>query len=191
MSAAEVFRSATVPGCSEQLGCLELAGRAARLLGLVTRAWLDNSRSSRCLRGAWKQQGEDAKTSNLETDRGLTLCHNLQSRSFSRPSLVAQWLGVCLPMQGTRVRALVWEDPTCRGAAEPVCHNYWACTLEPASHSCWAHVPRLLKPKDLGPVLHRRSHRSERPAHSNGERPPLAAARESLRTATKTQCSQK
>ena len=22
---------------------------------------------------------------------------------------------ICLPMQGTRVRALVWEDPTCRG----------------------------------------------------------------------------
>ena len=29
-------------------------------------------------------------------------------------SLVAQWLRICLPMQGTRVRALVWEDPTCR-----------------------------------------------------------------------------
>ena len=25
---------------------------------------------------------------------------------------------VCLPMQGTRVRALVWEDPTCRGATK-------------------------------------------------------------------------
>ena len=30
-----------------------------------------------------------------------------------------QWLGVHLPMQGTRVRALVREDPTCRGAAGP------------------------------------------------------------------------
>ena len=39
-------------------------------------------------------------------------------------SLVAQWLGVCLPVQGTRVRALVWEDPTCHGATKPVCHNY-------------------------------------------------------------------
>ena len=38
-------------------------------------------------------------------------------------SLVAQWLRVCLLMQGTRVRALVWEDPTCRGAAGPVSHN--------------------------------------------------------------------
>ena len=39
-------------------------------------------------------------------------------------SLVAQWLGVCLPMQGARVRAPVWEDPTCRGATGPVSHNY-------------------------------------------------------------------
>ena len=39
-------------------------------------------------------------------------------------SLVVQWLRICLPMQGTRVRALVWEDPTCRGAARPVSHNY-------------------------------------------------------------------
>ena len=39
-------------------------------------------------------------------------------------SLVAQWLRVRLPVQGTRVRALVWEDPTCRGATEPVRHSY-------------------------------------------------------------------
>ena len=41
-----------------------------------------------------------------------------------RASLVAQWLRICLPMQGTRVRALVREDPTCCGATKPVCHNY-------------------------------------------------------------------
>ena len=35
-------------------------------------------------------------------------------------SLVAQWLRIHLPMQGTRVRALVQEDPTCRGATNPV-----------------------------------------------------------------------
>ena len=39
-------------------------------------------------------------------------------------SLVAQWLRVCLPMQGTWVRALVQEDPTCHGATKPVHHNY-------------------------------------------------------------------
>ena len=41
-----------------------------------------------------------------------------------RASLMAQWLRICLPVQGTRVRALVWEDPTCRGATRPVSHNY-------------------------------------------------------------------
>ena len=41
-----------------------------------------------------------------------------------RASLVAQWLRICLPTQGTQVRALVWQDPTCRGATRPVSHNY-------------------------------------------------------------------
>ena len=39
-------------------------------------------------------------------------------------SLVAQWLRIRLPMQGTRVGALVREDPTCHGATKPVRHNY-------------------------------------------------------------------
>ena len=39
-------------------------------------------------------------------------------------SLVAQWLKIRPPMQGTRVRALVQEDPPCRGATKPVRHNY-------------------------------------------------------------------
>ena len=46
------------------------------------------------------------------------------SKEKTGASLVAQWLGVCLLMQGTRVRALVWEDPTCRGATGPVSHDY-------------------------------------------------------------------
>ena len=41
-------------------------------------------------------------------------------------SLVVQWLRICLPMQGTWVRALVGEAPTCRGATKPLRHNYWA-----------------------------------------------------------------
>ena len=41
-----------------------------------------------------------------------------------RASLMAQWLRILLPMQGTWVRALVQEDPTCHGATKPVCHNY-------------------------------------------------------------------
>ena len=32
---------------------------------------------------------------------------------------MAQWLRIHLPMRGTRVQALVWEDPTCLGATKP------------------------------------------------------------------------
>ena len=81
---------------------------------------------------------------------------------------MAQWLRIRLPMQGTRVRSLVREDPTCHGATKPVCHNYWACALEPASHNYGAHVPQLLKPARLEPVLcNKRSHHNEKPTHRN------------------------
>ena len=91
-------------------------------------------------------------------------------RMTYRASLVAQWLRICLLMQGTRVRALVWKDPTCRRATGPVSHNYWATITEPAR---------------LEPVLrNKRGHDSERPA-------PLATIRESPRTETKTQHSHK
>ncbi|KAJ8794100.1 hypothetical protein J1605_019092 [Eschrichtius robustus] len=39
-------------------------------------------------------------------------------------SLGVQWLRIHLPMRGKRVRALVREDPTCRGATTAVRHNY-------------------------------------------------------------------
>ena len=68
-------------------------------------------------------------------------------------------------MQGTRVRALVWEDPTCCGATGSVSHSYWAC----ASGAC---APQ-----------------QERPAHRDEEGPPLAVTRESPPTETKTQHS--
>ena len=70
----------------------------------------------------------------------------LQVRSQNRVSLVAQWLRIHLPMQGTQVRALVQEDPTCCGATKPLHHDYWACALEPTSHNFWAYMPQLLKP---------------------------------------------
>ena len=89
---------------------------------------------------------------------------------ISRTSLVAQWLRIHLPMQGTQVQSLVREDPTCCRATKPVHHNYWACALEPASHNYWTHVLQLLKPPRLQPVLHnKRSHLSEKPAHCNEE----------------------
>ena len=48
----------------------------------------------------------------------------LEKMGVRGASLVAQWLRIRLPMQGTRVRPLVREDPTCRGATNPVHHNY-------------------------------------------------------------------
>ena len=45
-------------------------------------------------------------------------------KTYLRASLVAQWLRIRLPMQGTWVRALVREDPTCHGATKPVRYNY-------------------------------------------------------------------
>ena len=59
-----------------------------------------------------------------ERERSVPGCRSKDNRSFNGASLVAQWLRICLPMQGTRVRALVWEDPTCCGATGPVSHNY-------------------------------------------------------------------
>ena len=61
--------------------------------------------------------------------RDLVLCPGIEPGppalgAQSLNLLVAQWLRIRLPMQGTRVQALVWEDPTCRGATKPVRHNY-------------------------------------------------------------------
>ena len=80
-------------------------------------------------------------------------------KEHNRASLVAQWLRIHLPMQGTRVRGLVREDPTCRGATNPVRHNNWACALEPMSHKSLssrattteAHVPRARAPQQEKP----------------------------------------
>ena len=94
-------------------------------------------------------------------------------------SLVAQWLRICLPMQETRARSLVREVPTCHGAAKPVCHNYWACSLEPMNHNYWACTPQLLKPAHPEPVLH------------NKKSPHSPQLEKSPRAAMKTQRSQK
>ena len=76
-------------------------------------------------------EGQDLKTDLhfIETELLVHLCILGQiisavKKNNARASLVVQRLRVCLPMQGTRVRALVWEDPTCRGASGPVSHNY-------------------------------------------------------------------
>ena len=60
---------------------------------------------------------------HLERQSGIT-------NTTSGTSLVAQYVRLRLPMQGTWVRSLVREDSTCCRAAKPVCHNCWVCALE-------------------------------------------------------------
>ena len=73
-------------------------------------------------------------------------------------------LRIHLPMQGTWVRSLVWEDSTCHRPTKPVCHNYWTCSLEPRSPNYWACI--------LEPVLcNQGSHYIEKPAHHNYSSP--------------------
>ena len=87
-----------------------------------------------------KEEGEEAKKKGRKERRKREVEKKKKERkNFSkekeerkkkdkktrkRASLVAQWLRICLPTQATWVRALVWEDPTCRRAAGPVSHNY-------------------------------------------------------------------
>ena len=72
---------------------------------------------------------------------------------------MAQWLRICLPVQETQVRSLIWEDPARRRAIKPARHNYWACALE-----------RVL--------CNKRNHCSEKLAHCNSRAGPLATTRE-------------
>ena len=88
-----------------------------------------------------------------------------------RMSLVIQWLRIRLAMQGTRVPSLVWEDSTCRGAAKPVHHNCWA-------HALWSLCFATSKATAVRSTTAR-------------EEAPLAAPREGLYAAVKTQYSHK
>ena len=87
-------------------------------------------------------------------------------------SLLVQRVGICLPVQGTQVWSLVPEDPTCRGAAEPLCHSCWPSALELASRNCWALVLPLLKLARLEPVsCNKKSHHNEKPMHRSCTEP--------------------
>ena len=66
-----------------------------------------------------------------------------------RASLAAQWLGVHLPMQQMQVQALVQEDPTCHGAAEPGACEPQLLTLRATTagvHTPGAHAPQQERP---------------------------------------------
>ena len=103
------------------------------------------------------------EVSEISTKYFVLECQNC----FDRASLVAQWLRICLPMQGTRIWALVWEDPTCHGATGPVSHNYWAC----ASGAC---APQQERPRQWEACAPRwrvapTRHNWRKPSHRNGD----------------------
>ena len=76
-------------------------------------------------------------------------------------SLVVQWLGIHLLMQGTQVPFLVREDSTCCGATKPLHHNDSTHILEPASHNCCGlHTLELV-------LDDQRSHCNEKHSHHN------------------------
>ena len=108
---------------------------------------------------------------------------------LGRASLVAQSVKNPPAMQESRVQPLV-RDPTCRAASRAMRHDYWAHTLEPMARKLqhWS----LRTPE---PVLcHKRSYRSEKPAHGSWRVAPTQATRKSSHTAVKnpkTQHSQK
>ena len=67
-----------------------------------------------------------------ESDMTEQLSHS-SSRAVSQEagvSLVAQWIRIRLPAQGTRVQSLVQENPTCHRATKSV-----ATTIEPELQS--------------------------------------------------------
>ena len=120
------------PGCGDVL-----SGSWCSLAApLCPRSWLCTCQARQGCRVTEKT----STCKSLQTYGKLTL-------NNYRASLVAQWLRIHLPMQGTRVRSLVREDPTHCRATKPMRHNHWACALEPASHNYWAHVPQLLSPR--------------------------------------------
>ena len=87
-----------------------------------------------------------------------------------RASLVLQWLRICLPMQGTQVQPLVWEDATgplspCSTTAEPVLQS-------PSSTAREATAMRS-------------------PLTATREQPPLTTTWENLCIAIRIQCSWK
>ena len=90
---------------------------------------------------------------SLEGDKNKTswfLVFIFENDQF-RTAQGLQWMGIRLPTQQTRVRLLVWRDPTCYGATQLVHHSYWSPhTPEPAQNQWWAWMLQVLKPHALG-----------------------------------------
>ena len=60
--------------------------------------------------------------------------------------LGAQWIEICLPVQGTLLWPWSRKIPCALQQLNPRATNYWACALEPTSCNCWTQVLQPLKP---------------------------------------------
>ena len=58
---------------------------------------------------------------------------------------MAQWIRICLPVQGTQVQSLVWEDSTCHRATKPKSYNHRSpCACSPCATTREATAVRRL-----------------------------------------------
>ena len=94
----------------------------------------------RCFQNTWSMKGSEGMFCLKWLNPALsynTICSEIDSLKMGvqGTSPMVQWLGVCLPMQGKRVRSLVLEDPTFCAAAKPVSCSRWAGALQPEARS--------------------------------------------------------
>ena len=109
----------------------------------------------RCFQNTWSMKGSEGMFCLKWLNPALsynTICSEIDSLKMGvqGTSPVVQWLGVCLPMQGKRVRSLVLEDPTFCAAAKPVSCSRWAGAVQPEARS-------------------KRGHHNEKPSHRSSD----------------------
>ena len=110
-------------------------------------------------------------------------CKRVKKGTF----LVVQWTRILLPMQGTQVQPLVWEDSSalraspCTTTTEPTHQSPGAACLCAAATAAL----RIQSPCSTT----REASRMRGPCSTR--EPPLTTTRESPRAAMKTQCNQK
>ena len=85
-----------------------------------------------------------------------------------RTSLVVQWLRILLPIQGTYVRSLVWDDSTYCGTTKLVSCNYWSlCAREPVfrNKGSYHNGKPMYRNQSVAPACQNQ----RKPAHSNAD----------------------
>ena len=81
-------------------------------------------------------------------------------------SRVERWIRIRLPVQGTRVRSVVWEDPLCLRATKPCTTAVEPVRLEPALEQETLPAPKL-ESSLHSPGLEQSLSSSEDPAQTN------------------------